>query len=81
MLSDDGRSRSWARHRTRRGLPVGVAGLQIDRRCGSGLQAVIYAAMQVATGASEIVLAGGAESMSSAVLLEQGSLGSGRNVD
>jgi acetyl-CoA C-acetyltransferase len=63
------------------GLPIGVAGLQIDRRCGSGLQAVIYAAMQVATGASEIVLAGGAESMSSAVLLEQGSLGSGRNVD
>ena len=48
------------------GLPIGVAGLQIDRRCGSGLQAVIYAAMQVATGASEIVLAGGAESMSSA---------------
>lgn len=48
------------------GLPIDVAGLQIDRRCGSGLQAVIYAAMQVATGASEIVLAGGAESMSSA---------------
>ena len=48
------------------GLPIDVAGLQIDRRCGSGLQAVIYAAMQVATGASELVLAGGAESMSSA---------------
>jgi acetyl-CoA acetyltransferase len=48
------------------GLPIDVPGLQIDRRCGSGLQAVIYAAMQVATGASEIVLAGGAESMSSA---------------
>lgn len=27
------------------GLPVSVAGLQIDRRCGSGLQAVLYAAM------------------------------------
>jgi acetyl-CoA C-acetyltransferase len=48
------------------GLPVGVPGLQLDRRCGSGLQAVIYAAMQVQTGASEVVLAGGVESMSSA---------------
>jgi acetyl-CoA C-acetyltransferase len=46
------------------GLPVEVGGIQIDRRCGSGLQAVINAVMQVATGASEIVIAGGAESMS-----------------
>jgi acetyl-CoA C-acetyltransferase len=48
------------------GLPVSVTGLQIDRRCGSGLQAVLYAAMQVQSGASELVLAGGAESMSNA---------------
>lgn len=48
------------------GLPVTASGIQIDRRCGSGLQAVLYAAMQVQTGASEVVLAGGAESMSSA---------------
>jgi acetyl-CoA C-acetyltransferase len=48
------------------GLPVEVGGLQIDRRCGSGLQAVIYAAMQVASGASDAVIAGGAESMSNA---------------
>jgi acetyl-CoA C-acetyltransferase len=48
------------------GLPVTTGGLQIDRRCGSGLQAVIYAALQVATGANEVVLAGGAESMSNA---------------
>ncbi|GEL17470.1 acetyl-CoA C-acetyltransferase [Pseudonocardia asaccharolytica] len=48
------------------GLPVTATGLQIDRRCGSGLQAVIYAAMQVQAGASEVVLAGGAESMSNA---------------
>src|SRR3954447_14548471 len=46
------------------GLPVEVTGLQLDRRCGSGLQAVAYAAMQVQTGASDLVLAGGAESMS-----------------
>ncbi len=48
------------------GLDVSVPGLQIDRRCGSGLQAVIYACMQVETGGSELVLAGGAESMSQA---------------
>jgi acetyl-CoA C-acetyltransferase len=48
------------------GLPVTVTGLQIDRRCGSGLQAVLYGAMQVQSGVSEVVLAGGAESMSNA---------------
>jgi acetyl-CoA C-acetyltransferase len=46
------------------GLGTGVPGLQLDRRCGSGLQAVLYAAGQVATGAATIVVAGGAESMS-----------------
>src|SRR5436309_13210348 len=50
------------------GLPVEVPGLQIDRRCGSGLQAVIEASMQVQTGAAGLVLAGGAESMSQAEL-------------
>ncbi|MDL4773725.1 MULTISPECIES: acetyl-CoA C-acetyltransferase [Thermomonosporaceae] len=48
------------------GLPVEVGGTQIDRRCGSGLQAVLNAAMQVQTGVSEVVIAGGAESMSNA---------------
>ncbi|MGY1804966.1 acetyl-CoA C-acetyltransferase [Blastococcus sp. SYSU D00922] len=48
------------------GLPVTASGLQIDRRCGSGLQAVLYGAMQVQSGASDLVLAGGAESMSNA---------------
>jgi acetyl-CoA C-acetyltransferase len=46
------------------GLPVEVPGYQLDRRCGSGLQAVLNAAMQVQTGVSDLVLAGGAESMS-----------------
>lgn len=46
------------------GLPVTVGGQQVDRRCGSGLQAVINAVMQVSSGASELVVAGGAESMS-----------------
>lgn len=36
--------------------------MQIDRRCGSGLQAVIQAAMQVATGQNDLVVAGGAPS-------------------
>lgn len=46
------------------GLGTGVPGVQIDRRCGSGLQAVLYTAGQVATGAARVVVAGGAESMS-----------------
>jgi acetyl-CoA C-acetyltransferase len=48
------------------GLGVGVPGAQLDRRCGSGLQAVLTACMEVQTGAAELVLAGGAESMSQA---------------
>ena len=46
------------------GLPEHVPGYQVDRRCGSGLQAVIDAAMMVQTGAADCVVAGGAESMS-----------------
>ncbi|MET7462690.1 acetyl-CoA C-acetyltransferase [Nonomuraea sp. NPDC005501] len=48
------------------GLPATVPGLHLDRRCGSGLQAVIYAALQVQTGAHDVVVAGGTESMSNA---------------
>lgn len=46
------------------GLPISVPGYQLDRRCGSGLQAVIDAAMMVQTGTSDVVIAGGVESMS-----------------
>jgi acetyl-CoA C-acetyltransferase len=46
------------------GLPVTVPGMQVDRRCGSGLQSVLQAAMQVSSGAHQLVIAGGAESMS-----------------
>jgi acetyl-CoA C-acetyltransferase len=46
------------------GFPVEVPGQQLDRRCGSGLQAIVYAAMQVQTGVADLVVAGGAESMS-----------------
>jgi len=50
----------------RAGLPVEVPGFQIDRRCGSGLQAICLAAMEVQTGVADVVLAGGVESMSNA---------------
>jgi acetyl-CoA C-acetyltransferase len=46
------------------GFPIEVAGLQVDRRCGSGVQAVATAAMMVQTGVADVVLAGGVESMS-----------------
>ena len=46
------------------GFPESVPGVSLDRRCGSGLQAVIDASMRVATGAADIVVAGGVESMS-----------------
>ena len=46
------------------GLPVEVPGMQLDRRCGGGLQAVVTAAMMIQTGAADVVLAGGVESMS-----------------
>ncbi|MGD6749873.1 acetyl-CoA C-acetyltransferase [Streptomyces sp. BH105] len=48
------------------GLPDTVTGAQIDRRCGSGLQAVLDAAMQIRAGFSEVVIAGGVDVMSAA---------------
>jgi len=46
------------------GLPVEVPGMQLDRRCGGGLQAIVTAAMMVQSGAADVVIAGGVESMS-----------------
>jgi acetyl-CoA C-acetyltransferase len=54
------------------GLPVQVPGYQLDRRCGSGLQAVLEAAMQIQTGVADVILAGGAESMSQTELYSTG---------
>lgn len=48
------------------GFPVTTTGYQLDRRCGSGLQAVLNAAMEVQTGVSDVVVALGVESMSNA---------------
>ena len=46
------------------GLPDAVAGVQVNRFCASGLEAVNLAAQKVASGWEELVLAGGVESMS-----------------
>ncbi len=46
------------------GLPLEVPGYQLDRRCGSGLQAVASAAMMIEAGHADVVVAGGCESMS-----------------
>ena len=46
------------------GLGESVPGMQLDRRCGSGLQAIATAAAHVQSGAADLIIAGGAESMS-----------------
>ncbi len=46
------------------GWPVQVTGITLDRRCCSGLDAMRYGAMLIASGNAEIVVAGGVESMS-----------------
>jgi len=48
------------------GLPVEVAGTTVNRLCGSGLDAVNYAARAIMTGEADIVIAGGTESMTRA---------------
>jgi acetyl-CoA C-acetyltransferase len=49
------------------GLPVSTTGYHLDRRCGSGLQAIINGVQTVASGGADLVVAGGIESMSNAV--------------
>lgn len=46
------------------GFPISVPGMQLDRRCGGGLQSIVTAAMMVQTGMADVVMAGGVESMS-----------------
>jgi acetyl-CoA C-acetyltransferase len=54
------------------GLGIDVPGLQLDRRCGSGLQAIALGCMQVQAGAADLVLAGGVDSMSQAEFYAMG---------
>jgi len=55
------------------GFPHAIPGLTINAVCGSGLKAVMLAAQAVATGDSEIVIAGGQENMSAAPHVLNGS--------
>ncbi len=48
------------------GLPETVPAVTVNRLCGSGFESIIQAARQILTGESEVVLAGGTESMSQA---------------
>ncbi|MBA8959142.1 acetyl-CoA C-acetyltransferase [Rhodococcus percolatus] len=48
------------------GMGVEVPGVTVDRQCGSGLDAVMQAALRVRSGADELILAGGVESASTA---------------
>lgn len=54
------------------GFPSEVTGMTIQRQCSSGMQAIVSGYQQIATGDSEIVLAGGTESMSSAPYVLKG---------
>jgi 3-oxoadipyl-CoA thiolase len=48
------------------GLPVSVAGVTVNRLCGSGMQAVIDAARAIKLGEGDVIIAGGTESMTRA---------------
>ncbi|MGQ4601225.1 acetyl-CoA C-acyltransferase [Nocardia sp. R6R-6] len=50
----------------RAGLGVHVPGVTVDRQCGSGLDAVMQAALRVRSGVDQLILAGGVESASTA---------------
>ncbi|MFC1873046.1 acetyl-CoA C-acyltransferase [Chloroflexota bacterium] len=56
------------------GWPVEVPGITLDRRCCSGLEAVCYAGMKIATDNAEVAVAGGVESMSSSEFYVPGNI-------
>jgi len=62
------------------GWPIEVSGVTLNRFCGSGLQAVNFAAMSVASGALDLVVAGGVESMSRVAMGSDGGGVDGGNV-
>jgi acetyl-CoA C-acetyltransferase len=57
----------------RGGIPMSVPATTVNKLCLSGLTSIAYAAQQVAAGHSEVVVAGGTESMSNAPHLVPGS--------
>ena len=50
----------------RAGFPVEVPGYTVHRQCGSGIQAINSASQQIQSGLGDVIIAGGAESMSTA---------------
>lgn len=60
--------------------PLHVGGVSLNRYCGSGLQAVNFAAMGVMSGAQELVVGGGVESMSRVPMNSDGGEGDGMNL-
>src|SRR5918993_357216 len=68
------------------GIPFGVSAVTINKVCGSGLKSVMMAAQGIQLGDSEVVVAGGMESMSNAPFLLKGAreglrMGDGKLVD
>jgi acetyl-CoA C-acetyltransferase len=61
------------------GWPLHVSGVSLNRFCGSGLQAVNFAAMGVLSGAQDLVVGGGVESMSRVPMGSDGSGADGQN--
>ncbi len=61
------------------GLPIEVAGVSINRFCGSGQQAVHFAAQAVMSGAMDVVFAGGIESMSRVAMGSDGAYSDDKN--
>ncbi|HEU4886030.1 MAG TPA: acetyl-CoA C-acyltransferase, partial [Longimicrobium sp.] len=59
--------------------PLHVGGVSLNRYCGSGLQAVNFAAMGVMSGAQEVVVGAGVESMSRVPMNSDGGQGDGMN--
>jgi len=62
------------------GWPIEVTGVSLNRFCGSGLQAINFGAMGVASGAMDLVVAGGVESMSRVPMGSDGGGVDGNNV-
>jgi acetyl-CoA C-acetyltransferase len=60
--------------------PLHVGGVSLNRYCGSGLQAVNFAAMGVMSGAQDVVVGGGVESMSRVPMNSDGGEGDGKNL-
>jgi acetyl-CoA C-acetyltransferase len=62
------------------GWPIEITGVTLNRFCGSGLQAVNFAAMGVISGMQDLVVAGGVESMSRVPIASDGGGVDGNNV-